>query len=363
MAREHLYKAILDVSPHALLVVDDKLKVLLCNQSCEKLFARPKEKIVGKRLFELLPHKDLERQIKSSLEHQDVGTKLVEINLDAQKREQKILRVTISNLCRENFGKPSCVITLEDITKQVQFEQQLIESEKLAGMGLLARSIVHELGNPLSIMKSTLQYIKEITQDTKDENLKETIEIFIESVHQMHTLLRSLSDFSSSRRLHFKPQSIPNIILKLLTLIEKEAKAHNIHIKREFEEDIPECEVDGEQIRHLFLNLLKNAIEAMPQGGELFVKVGRFLKDLFDEENKIYVQISDTGEGIEADQIQYIFRPFYSTKPRGTGLGLFFCRHVVEDHGGKILVESEVGKGTTFTVILPVKQTREQYYE
>lgn len=353
---KHLYKVILDVLPHAILVLDEGLRVVMCNQGCEDLLLKSVEEITGRKLSEVIPHKDLQNQARVVLQNREAGTKLIELHLDREKDSSKILKATITALHLEDMGTSLCLITLEDITQQVQLEEQLVQSEKLAGMGLLARSIAHEVGNPLSIMASTLQYIQSSLLDGSNQNLREAIETIMDNIHQMHTLLRSLSDFTGSKRPQFESCNLQRILSQLLTFVSKEAEIHNVSIHREFDEGIPNCQVDHREIKQLFLNLFKNAIEAMPQGGKLGVKMHLVRKDSPRNKDRVLMEISDTGIGISETDIPYIFRPFYSTKHKGAGLGLSFCRRVAEEHGGEISVKSQMRRGTTFIVTLPLRQ-------
>lgn len=357
---KHLYKVVLDVLPQAVLVLDGRLEVVMCNRGCESLLSKSVEQIEGEELSKVIHHKDLQNQARVVLQNREAGTKLVELHLDMGEGSSRILRATISTLDMEDVESPLCLITLEDITQQMQLEEQLVHSEKLAGMGLLARSIAHEVGNPLSIMNSTLQYIQGTLLDHGNENLREAIETIMDNIHQMHTLLRSLSDFTGSKRPQFEFCNLQRMLSQLLAFISREAEIRNISIHREFDEGIPNCEIDSREIKQLFLNLFKNAIEAMPQGGKLRVRMQLVPKDLPRNEDRMLVEISDTGMGISRTEMQYIFRPFYSTKPKGTGLGLSFCRRVAEEHGGEISAKSRVGKGTTFMVALPIRQGKEE---
>jgi len=332
----------------------------MCNRSCEKLLLKPAEEIAGKEIFQVIPHKDLQNQARTVLQNREAGTKLIELHLEIEKEASKILKTTIIALHSEDAETPLCLITLEDITQQMQFEEQLVQSEKSIGMGLLARSIAHEIGNPLSIMASTLQYVRSTFLKSDDKDFEEAIGTVMDNIHQIHILLRSLSDFTGSKRPQFEFCNPYIILSQLLAFISKEAEIHNISIHREFGDNIPNCQLDSREVKQLFLNLFKNAMEAMPYGGKLRVKMHFLPKDSSNIEDRICVKISDTGVGISESDMQYIFRPFYSTKPKGTGLGLSFCRHVVEEHGGKISVKSQVGKGTTFIVIFPVEQRKEK---
>jgi len=355
---KNLHKVALDVLPRGILILKEDLTVIMCNPSSQSLLLKPRTEIVGKNLLEIIPHNDLHNQARTVLRDRKAGTKLVELHLGPQ--EERILRATVAALDTEEITTSLCLIMLEDVTQQVQLEQQLVESEKLAGMGLLAQSIAHEVGNPLSIMASTLQYMQSILLKTGNRDFKEAIETIMDNLRRMHVLLRSLADFTGSKRPQFELCNLKQILSQLLTFIGQEAKIHNISIHREFDKNVPQCQVDNREIKQLFLNLLKNAIEAMPQGGKLRLKIRYLPQDSTKNKDRVLVRVSDTGIGIKQPDLQYIFRPFYSTKPKGTGLGLCFCQRVTEEHGGEISVRSQVGKGTSFTVILPLRQKREE---
>ncbi len=357
---KHLHEVILDVLPHAVLVLDEELRVVMCNLGCESLLLKSVGEIKGKELSKIISHKDLQDQARGVLQNREATTKSVELHLDIEKGGSKILRATATTLHTEDVKSSLCLIVLEDITQQVQLEEQLMQSEKLAGMGLLARSIAHEVGNPLSIIASTLQYIENALVDTGNQNFREPVQIIMDNIHQMHTLLRSLSDFTGSKQSQFESCDLNRILSQLLTFISREAELHNVSIHQEFDEGIPSCQARSGEIKQLFLNLFKNAIEAMPQGGKLCVKMHLAPKDGARNPDEVLVEISDTGKGISKADMQYIFRSFYSTNPKGTGLGLSFCRRVAEEHGGEISVKSQVGKGTTFIVTLPIRQRKEE---
>ena len=250
---KNLHKVALDVLPRGILILKEDLTAIMCNPSCQNLLLKPATEIVGKNLREIIPHKDLRNQARTVLRNRKTGAKLVELHLGPQ--EERILRATVAALDTEEITTSLCLIMLEDVTQQVQLEQQLVESEKLAGMGLLARSIAHEVGNPLSIMTSTLQYMQSILLKTGNQDFKEAIETIMDNFRRMDALLRSLADFTGSKRPQFESCSLKHVLSQLLTFIGREAEIHNISIHREFDKNIPRCQVDSQETKQLFLNL------------------------------------------------------------------------------------------------------------
>ena len=349
----NLYRSVFDSAPYAFLVLSEDLKVIQCNHNCEVLLSRTEKEMLGRCLVEVVPHKELRDRVEAVL--QNKGVKLVELHFENEN--SKVLRAVVSDLsATDQNGGALCLITLEDISERVQLENQLIQSEKLAGMGLLATSIAHELGNPLTIMNSTLQYVRDTLLNKKskaavqNKDMAEAVETIMDSVRQMHGILRTLSEFTGSQRPRFEPTDLRRVLSQMLAFIHKEAEARKIKISHRLEDNLPICQVDHREVSQVFLNLLKNAMEAMPDGGKLRVRIYPLGEDM------IRIDISDTGVGIRDTELRSIFRPFYSTKPSGTGLGLSFCRRVVEEHGGEIKVESRLHKGSTFSVILPIRQ-------
>ena len=352
---KQLYSVILETLPHALLVLDRHLHIVLCNGSCAGLLAQWAHAVGDNEPSPFLTNPDLQRQTRAVLQHG--GTKLVELYVDNAQGSPTVFRAVLTALPTARRDNPLCLLLLEDISARVQLEEQLVESEKLAAMGILAQSMAHELGNPLSVMTSTLQYVRERLEQSGSPPLTEAIDTLMESVKQMHALLLDLSGFTGTQRPRFEATDLRRALSQVLALIQHEAAQHNIQLCRQFAEHLPECQVDAREDKQLCLNLLKNAIEAMPAGGQLSVTLDLVPKGALESEEAIRIEITDTGAGMSDSEVRSIFRPFYSTKPKGTGLGLPFCRRVVEEHGGEIMVRTQLGEGSTFVVTLPVRQS------
>jgi len=352
---EQLYRAIIDTLPYALLVLNGQWQIVLCSRSCEGFLGQSVHAEGGDNLSALLARRDLQTQVRAVLENG--GTKVVELYLDSTQGSPTVLRAVATALWPVAGAPPYCLLLLEDISERVWLEEQLVQSEKLTAMGLLAQSVAHELGNPLSIMTSMLQYMRDRLGQTESPALADAIDIIMDSVNQMHTLLLDLSGFTGAPRPRFEATDLRRALSQVLALIQREAEQRHIQLSRQFDQPLPACQVDAREVKQLFLNLLKNALEAMPGGGKLSVTMSLVPQAAPDGEEKIRIEIADTGPGISDSEVRSIFRPFYSTKPKGTGLGLPFCRRVVEDHGGEITVDSRWGVGSTFSVTLPVRQS------
>jgi signal transduction histidine kinase len=228
-------------------------------------------------------------------------------------------------------------------------QEQLIRSEKLAAIGQLAGGVGHELRNPLGAIKNAVYYVKgkvaksELGQ--KEPRVIEFLDIADDEVNSSNKIINDLLGFSRVGKPAVSPARIKGVIddaLSHLTIPE------NIEMVKKLDADLPEVNIDTDQIRQVLVNMIMNAVQAMPEGGRLTISVRE--RDKFLE-----VEISDTGCGIPKEAIGKIFDPLFTTRAKGIGLGLAVCKAVIERHEGNIEVESEVGKGATFTIRLPLK--------
>lgn len=239
---------------------------------------------------------------------------------------------------------------LEDMvtqrTEELKTAQELLfRSEKLASIGHLAASIAHEINNPLQPIRLNLEYIMEDVQANQPIDA-ELIEMTQNSVERISRIVRQLLEFTkSSDKGTFATVQIKDVIQNIVTFNERSFEREQMQIVCELE-DVPEISANRDQLEQVFMNMMLNAKAAMSPKDILTIR-------LWEEVNKIKIQFADTGSGIPEEIIQKIFDPFISTKPTGTGLGLFVTYGIIERHRGDIEVKSEIGKGTIFTITLP----------
>ncbi len=228
-------------------------------------------------------------------------------------------------------------------------EEQVLQAKKLASLGVLISGVAHELGNPLNnismIAEGYLSYYDSLS-DEERKNFMQEVQIQGERIKK---IVRNLLDFARQKKPEFKVSSPTEVVEKSISLVENQLKVSKIRLHRSYEEDIPPIYVDENQIQQVLINLFTNAIHAMSTGGDLFVDVYSS-----SDRGKVYIKIKDTGTGINPDLLPHIFDPFFTTKgTKGTGLGLSVSYGIIREHNGKISVETEVNKGTTFTIELP----------
>ena len=237
--------------------------------------------------------------------------------------------------------------SLEDkIDQLTETQQRLIRSEKLAAIGSMSSYVAHEIRNPLVTIGGFAKTLSRFTfTDTK---IKVNIDIIIEEVKHLEKILNNITDFAKPSKPEKIDVQLCEIMENTCLLMENYFQEKHITLQKKYETGVPEAPVDPTQIKQVFLNILMNAVESMPDGGKLDVKI-----KYIDGSVKIY--IVDAGKGMKQDVLQNIYDPFFTTKPSGTGVGLSVSLKIIEDHGGTIDAISEQGKGTTMLLTLPIK--------
>jgi len=237
------------------------------------------------------------------------------------------------------------VIVFRDITETKRMEEDLVRKEKLSVLGQLAGGVGHELRNPLGVINNAIYYLKTILPDA-DETTKEYLEIISSEVRNSEMIVSDLLDLSRIRPAEREETGVSELVDKTL---EKQPPPEKVKVNTEIPSELPPVFVDPRQIGQVLDNLITNAYQAMPDGGKLIISAQA-------EKEKVSFSITDTGCGISNENMKKIFEPLFTTRARGIGLGLAVSKNLVEVNGGSIEVESEEGKGSTFTVILPIKE-------
>jgi signal transduction histidine kinase len=238
-------------------------------------------------------------------------------------------------------------------------QNQLLRSERLSSIGRLAAGVAHELKNPLGAIRNAIYYIRTALKDSPvletDPHLKMILKLAEGEIDASVVIIGELLDFSRVVQLTPRRTSINELMEKLPNII---SIPENVELVWDLDVTLPTATVDPDRLNQVFCNVAGNAIQAMPKGGKLKFKTGFVVETAGEEgvsQEMIVVTIEDTGTGIEPVHLPKIFEPLFTTKARGTGLGLAISRNIVEKHGGVILVTSHVGKGTSFTIKLPLQ--------
>jgi len=277
--------------------------------------------------------------IKTEDEIGQLASSFNQMTLDLKKADEKLIE----------WGK-TLEQKVEQRTKELRETQnQLIQSEKLASLGKLAAGVAHEINSPLTGILTYSSLLLKTKEDTNPE--KEDLEVIVNETNRCKRIVKGLLDFARQTEPQKVLSDINEVIEKSINLISHQATMQNVKIEEKIKPDLPKIMIDVGQVQQVFMNILLNAVEAMPQEGTLTVSSGT-------EDEMVAIRFTDTGIGIPEENLPKIFDPFFTTKKqgKGTGLGLSVSYGIIERHRGKLEVESKVGKGTTFTVKLPIKE-------
>jgi len=244
-----------------------------------------------------------------------------------------------------SFGEEGGIIlTVEDLTERVNMRHRMARMERLASLGRLSAGIAHEIRNPLTGIILLLDDLHDrMLSQPADQTL---IRRALEEIERLEGLVGELLNFASQPKTDLKPGDVGEVLRDTLFLVKKQCEKNKVVLKTEIDAVLPPFPLDPGKLKQAFLNLLTNALEAMPEGGILTVAAR-------GEAGGIRISVLDTGEGIPADRLPLIFEPFYTSKGEGTGLGLSITHNIVSDHGGRIEVESRLGEGSAFTLWFP----------
>jgi len=342
--REEQYRTLVEHSPDAILVGVEG-KIVYANETAVKLLgAGSKDELLATEPIRLV-HPDyqaaaLER--KKIVENQGVAelTEFKYIRVDGKEIE-----VEVKSLPTLYADKPAVHTIVRDISTRKQTQAQLEQSEKLAIAGQLAAGIAHEIRNPLTALKGFLKLMKN-GQAYKPQYL----DIMSEELIRMERILNELLTLAKPQSAYFAAKEIASVARDVVRLLEPQAMLRNVEIRCEMPEAPLVVRCDENHLKQAFINVLKNAVEASPDGAEIVVAV-------VADGGEAHVRFSDRGCGIPEEQLPFVGQPFFTTKDRGTGLGLSVSYRIVESHGGRVTVVSRVNEGTTFCVALPLVGT------
>ncbi|MGM7682620.1 PAS domain S-box protein [Cytobacillus sp. Hm23] len=241
-------------------------------------------------------------------------------------------------------GKPYQYLAIRnDITDQKKTEEMLHRQDKLAAVGQLAAGVAHEIRNPLTSMKGYAEFLRE---DENNIERQEFLDIILDEIERVNSIVEDFMVLAKPNAPLLKVKDIIPMINNVLSLLEFEAKKRKVKLKFEYNEEEIKVACDENRLKQVFLNFIKNGIEAMPNGGDLIVRAV-----ILDEH--VQITIHDTGVGIPEEKMKKLGEPFYTTKKDGNGLGLMVSFKIIESHYGKVFIESEENKGTTFNILLP----------
>jgi PAS domain S-box-containing protein len=354
IGERNFIKSIVTHARSGIITMDDSGKVTWFNPACEQIFRLRPEDALGKHyseVFSELPSwvEVVDRFLGPST-RDEISWEHHAIRQDGR---EKVLEVYSSRIHRENQQQAIVVLFVRDITQRKRMEDHLRRSDRLVSLGVLAAGIAHEMRNPLTGISLMMDDLHDHLRDRPQE--RDLIQRSLEEIDRLENLINGLLDFAvPSRNVNLEVRPLDNVLESIQFLVRKLCDRQNVSLHIDAPVSLPLLNLDPEKLQQALLNLLLNAIHAMPDGGSLRMEV----KSVSAEESlltrpAIRIVVADTGIGIPDEDIPFIFDPFFSRNPSGCGLGLAIVHAVVEEHNGRISVFSKPGEGTTFWVDLP----------
>jgi two-component system sporulation sensor kinase A len=341
------YRQLILNSPQPIVVHSDGICVYI-NIEAVKLFGFSKpEEAIGQNIYDFI-HPNTRDKAKARIQEASLGNQVGFVEYEMVRIDGQIIDVEVSSVSVAiNLGKPVIQSVLLDVTERKRTEERLRTSEKLAVLGQLAAGIAHEIRNPLTALKGFVQLLKSKSHENNKyyEIMQSEIERINLIVSEFMFLARPTSD-------NFQQKNVCTLIRHTITLLESQAILINVQIQSSFESETVWISCVENQIKQVFLNVMKNAIEAIPEGGNVFVEI-----KLANDAKLVTIRFTDSGKGIAPDHIAKLGEPFYTTKETGTGLGLMVSYNIILSHKGRLNISSELGKGTIVEVVLPLIET------
>ena len=314
------------------------------NPQLEKLTGIPRDQAVGRKVDAVLPAELVAQlEARSSNGH---GGEIYKFALVNRAGQGLIVNVSVTPLADKSGAELGRLVLINDITERIQLEQQLLQTEKLTSLGLLAAGVAHEVNTPLAVISNYIQMLAR--QLPGDDSRQKIIEKIVKQTFRASEIVNNLLNFSRTGAGEFAAVNLNEVIEETLTLVAHPFRAAHVSVIKSFEEKLPPVKGSGNRLQQVFLNLFLNARDAMPSGGMLEVRTA-------SQNGSVEVEVTDTGVGIPHENMHRIFDPFFTTKAtgKGTGLGLSVSYGIVQEHNGRIEVRSTLGKGTSFHLEFP----------
>lgn len=381
LARERSFlETLFNTIEDGVLVVDEAGRVIYFNQAVTRLLGW-QTGTEGQNVGELLPDVDWR---KISRLDAGGGAHVVRHEFEVHYPRPRFLRLYAAPLDGDAAGSSGVALILHDATEARQKTFEAIESERVQALTLLAASVAHEIGNPLNALHIHLQLMERELRKLQPavarppsppaprprsqvlageaetaegvRKLEQYLNVAKGEIHRLDYIVTQFLQAIRPSPPNLKPESLNEVVRKTIELLQPELDNRGLTVRTKLARGLPAAPIDPIQIQQTLVNLVKNAIQAMTKGGTLTLRTG-------EGADGVWVSVADTGGGIPQEQINRIFEPFYTTKKKGSGLGLMIVQRILRAHGGRIELESHVGGGTTFRVWLPLSEKKPRLLE
>ena len=324
------------------------------NSALESLYGMPRSQAIGKRIPEVFPTGIVDA-LRQFTEHSPMNepTTVYKFKTQALDHRQLTLNISLAPLHNKSGEIEGTLFAIEDVTARIGLEQQLQQTEKLSSIGLLAAGVAHEVNTPLTGISSYAQML--LQQIPESDPRHQLLQKINRQTSRASAIVNNLLNFSRVSDSRFTEVDLPRVLDDTVQLLDAQLRNTNIEVIRNYAEVVPAAFGNAAKLQQVFMNLILNARDAMPQGGKLEISVN-------SDDTSTVVTFKDNGIGISAENLSKIYDPFFTTKQigQGTGLGLAVSFGIIQDHGGHMQVESQPGSGTVFHIAIPLASSRRQ---
>jgi two-component system sensor kinase FixL len=348
--KQEINSGIINSATDAIITINEDHVIVGYNRGAEQMFGYSRAEALGQDLTIVIPppykteHRGYVRRYVATREARMIGK---HVRLTALRRDGREFPISISFSVAEIRDNLYFTGIIRDITEYREMEERVLQSERLAAVGNTVTHIAHEIKNPLLIIGGFARQL--LKTPNLDDKANRKLAMIAEEVSHLEEMVAEMREFVHRPSAQKRLGQINDTLGEALELFHDTFEEHHITVHRVEETPLPPLAFDPKQMHQVFLNLLKNALEAMPLGGEITI-ASRV------REHNAEISIADTGEGMSPEVVDNIFQPYFTTKAKGTGLGLAICQSIVKEHGGSISVNSTPGGGTAFIIQLPLEE-------
>lgn len=345
-----LFTSVLDCLPAAIIMVNPQGIITFINSYGEEILGLKRKSGLGRLIHEISTENTVSDGFNFVLElindtlHRGIVYRDVEQSAFVKGKQCTFKSSTC--LLKDEDKMEGILLFLRDYTEGKLFEEQVQRNECLSVVGQMAAGICHEIRNPLQAVKGFVQLLQE--QNRSNGNISSYTEIIVSEINRINDIIKEFLQLARPSEIKLEKKNLNNLVREVVMLVNTEAILHNVVIEEDYGKKVPALMLDQSRMKQVLINILSNALAAIPAAGTIQIKT---YYDFYLNEARI--SITDNGVGMDQETIRRIGSPFFTTKEEGTGLGLAVSYRIIQDHGGRIMVESALGKGTTFTIALP----------
>lgn len=353
---ENIFSSLID----GVIVISRKLEILRGNPAVEEMFRESQDSFKGKPIDGFFPRQPaviekMEKVFSAGVSYRDLEC----LGFRKSNRTTFPVSITIAPVSDAENKIQSAVLLVKDMSLLKELQETSRQMDRMASLGVLAMGMAHEIKNPLVSIGGSAQLLR---KELSSPDQRKYLEIVISEANRINRMVDRMLDFTRPRKLSVQETNIHKILEDILVLEKKSLEKKKGRFAQIYDPSLPSIDADEDQLKQVFINLIQNAVEVTPEGGEIRL-VTRINTDhpvkVEQKQNtrlSIVVEIADSGPGIPEENLAKLFTPFFTTKPKGNGLGLALSLKIVEDHQGKIKVISGKNSGTTMQVFLPIQQ-------